>query len=52
LPTDEEIDIIRDFAPELFADGELTVVLRNANIMKKENLRSGKISTGAQVRRM
>jgi glutaconate CoA-transferase subunit B len=41
-PTDEEIDFIRDFAPELSAGRELAVELRNAYIKKKADLRSGK----------
>ncbi len=41
-PTDEEIDFIRNFAPELSAGRELTVELRNAAIRKKAELRAGK----------
>jgi glutaconate CoA-transferase subunit B len=40
-PTDEEIDFIRNFAPELTAGRELAAELRNAHIMKKRDLRSG-----------
>jgi glutaconate CoA-transferase subunit B len=41
-PTDEEIDFIRNFAPELSAGRELTVELRNAAVKKKAELRAGK----------
>ncbi len=41
-PSDEEIDFIRDFAPELSAGRELAVELRNTNIANKMNMRSGK----------
>lgn len=39
-PTDEEINFIRDFAPELSAGRELAAELRNANIQKKAELNS------------
>jgi glutaconate CoA-transferase subunit B len=38
-PTDEEIDFIRDFAPELSAGRELAVELRNARIKEKADQR-------------
>jgi glutaconate CoA-transferase subunit B len=41
-PSDEEIDFIRDFAPELSAGRELSVELRNAYINEKAQLRLGK----------
>jgi glutaconate CoA-transferase subunit B len=41
-PTDEEIDFIRNFAPELSAGRALALELRNANIIKKANLLSVK----------
>ena len=40
-PTDEEIDFIRNFDPELSAGRQLSVELRNAYIKEKANLRSG-----------
>ncbi|MCE5210992.1 MAG: glutaconate CoA-transferase [Deltaproteobacteria bacterium] len=51
-PTDNEIDFIRNFAPELSAGRELAVELRDACIKEKANLRSEKIIGGAQARRM
>jgi len=41
-PTDDEINFIRDFAPELSAGRELAVELRNARIKEKADLRSAK----------
>ena len=41
-PSDEEIDFIRNFAPELSAGRELSVELRNAYIMEKAQRRLGK----------
>jgi len=41
-PSDEEINFIRDFAPELSAGRELAVELRNARIKEKADLRSAK----------
>jgi glutaconate CoA-transferase subunit B len=40
-PTDEEIDFIRDFAPELSAGRQLAVELRNAYQFEKAKLRTG-----------
>ena len=40
-PSDEEINFIRDFAPELSAGRQLTVELRNTYQMKKAKLRTG-----------
>ena len=51
-PTDEEIDFIRDFAPELSAGRQLTVELRNAYQMEKASLRSEKRHSGVQVVRI
>lgn len=39
-PSDEEIDFIRDFAPELSAGSALTGELRTACLQRKTDLRA------------
>jgi glutaconate CoA-transferase subunit B len=51
-PTDDEIDFIRDFAPELTAGRELASELRNAHMMKKTDFSQEKVPDGAQVIRL